>query len=78
MRADTRAALKVGPQSLTPRERAVVALVAQGLKNREIAVVLNLALPTVKQHMAHIFAKLHLTNRVRLALYYVDRKDEQA
>jgi DNA-binding CsgD family transcriptional regulator len=69
MRADTRAALKVGTQSLTPRERAVAALVTQGLRNREIAVVLGLKLPTIKQHMAHIFAKLHLTNRVMLALY---------
>lgn len=51
-------------QALTPREREVLALVARGLDNRQIAEYAGVALTTVKWHVKHIFAKLEADNRV--------------
>jgi two-component system nitrate/nitrite response regulator NarL len=48
---------------LTPREQAVLALAAEGLATREIAVRLNVASATVKTHMQSIFHKLDVTDR---------------
>lgn len=56
------------PDGLTPREREVGRLVAQGLGNAEIAAALFLSTTTVKTHMTHLFEKLHVTNRVQLAI----------
>jgi DNA-binding NarL/FixJ family response regulator len=47
-------------ESLTPREREVMALVAEGLSNRGIAERLGMAERTVETHMAQIFGKLGL------------------
>jgi DNA-binding NarL/FixJ family response regulator len=49
--------------SLTAREREVLALLADGQSNREIASSLYVSLPTVKTHLAHIYAKLGARNR---------------
>ena len=54
--------------SLSDREAEVADLVAEGLTNAEIAARLYLSLPTVKTHLARIFEKLAVTNRVQLAL----------
>lgn len=53
--------------SLTPSERRVVALVAAGLPNREIAAKLFVSLATVKTHLVHVYAKLDLRTRTELA-----------
>ncbi|MBK7821871.1 MAG: response regulator transcription factor [Tessaracoccus sp.] len=53
---------------LSEREAEVADLVAEGLTNAEIAARLYLSLPTVKTHLARIFEKLAVTNRVQLAL----------
>ncbi len=50
---------------LTEREVEVLALVGQGLSNSEIAQALFLSQTTVKTHLAHIFAKLALRDRVQ-------------
>ncbi|WP_051222339.1 ATP-binding protein [Conexibacter woesei] len=55
-----------GLDLLTPREREVVALVARGLKNREIAAELFLSQKTVERHLARIFEKLGVSSRVTL------------
>ena len=56
-------------ESLTPREREVLQLVAQGATNKEIASQLFIAENTVKNHLRNILAKLHLGNRVQAAAY---------
>ncbi|HZR14034.1 MAG TPA: response regulator transcription factor [Acidimicrobiia bacterium] len=53
----------VDESSLTVREREVLALLAEGQSNREIASSLYVSLPTVKTHLAHIYAKLGAKNR---------------
>jgi DNA-binding CsgD family transcriptional regulator len=56
-----------GWTSLTPTERRVVELVAEGLTNPQIAEQMFVARGTVKVHVSHIFAKLGLSNRAELA-----------
>jgi DNA-binding NarL/FixJ family response regulator len=61
-----------GQQLLTPREEQVVALVAEGLSNRETARELNLSEHTVKKYLFRIFDKLGISSRVELVLYAVN------
>jgi two-component system nitrate/nitrite response regulator NarL len=51
------------PEALTPREREVLALVAEGLSNKAIAAELGISDQTVKFHVASITAKLGAANR---------------
>ncbi len=53
----------VGLPTLTTREREVLALLQEGRTNRDIARQLFVSVPTVKTHLAHIYAKLGATNR---------------
>jgi DNA-binding NarL/FixJ family response regulator len=50
-------------ESLSPRERQVLSLVAGGLSNKQVAASLNLTVGTVKVHVRKIFGKLNLRNR---------------
>ena len=58
---------------LSPRERQLVALVAQGLRNREIAVELGITEGTVKVYLHAIFGKLGVANRTELAMRAGDK-----
>ncbi len=61
-----------GRQMLTPREEQVVALVAEGLSNRDTARELSLSEHTVKKYLFRIFDKLGISSRVELVLYAVN------
>ena len=55
--------------NLTSREMDVLALVAKGASNKEIAVELNISEPTVKAHLRNVLSKLHMKNRSQAAVY---------
>jgi DNA-binding CsgD family transcriptional regulator len=57
-------------QGLTPAERRVVALVAEGRTNREVAAALFLGERTVETHLSHVYAKLGVRSRAELARRY--------
>jgi DNA-binding NarL/FixJ family response regulator len=54
--------------ALSEREREVLALIASGASNREIAAELYLSVDTVKTHVQRLFRKLSVTNRTSAAL----------
>jgi len=56
-------AVDSGPELLSAREREVLACLAQGRSNREIAATLSVTLATVKSHLVRIYAKLEAGNR---------------
>lgn len=51
-------------QPLTPREREILKLMSQGLPNKTIASRLHISERTVTTHVANIYSKLHVNNRV--------------
>lgn len=55
--------------SLTSREQAIVALLGEGLCNKEIAARLAISLHTVKTHVHHVLAKLALRSRLEIAAF---------
>lgn len=67
-----------GSRLLTPREEQVVALVAEGLGNRQIAVELNLSEHTIKKYLFRIFEKLGVSTRVELVLYAMNNGDPRS
>lgn len=58
-----------GMALLTRRERELVGLVAEGMRNEEVGQKLNLAEHTVRNYLSHIFEKLGISSRVELVLY---------
>lgn len=54
---------------MTPRERQVINLIAEGLSNKEIAGRLHIATHTVKSHVRNVMEKLTLHTRLQIAAY---------
>jgi DNA-binding NarL/FixJ family response regulator len=67
---------KYGKRSTNEREDRVIELVAQGLKNSEVARSIGTTEHVVKNYLRVIYDKLGLWNRVELALWYEARKFE--
>jgi DNA-binding NarL/FixJ family response regulator len=61
-------------QSLSPQEERVLALVAEGLTNKEIATTMQLSDKTVKNYLANMFQKLHISRRAQAATFFVKRQ----
>jgi DNA-binding NarL/FixJ family response regulator len=56
-------------ESLTERERQVVGLVGEGLKNKQIAARLFISETTVTHHLSSVFSKLEVSDRLELVVY---------
>jgi DNA-binding NarL/FixJ family response regulator len=67
-----------GTNLLTPREEQVVALVADGMSNREVAMELGLREHTIKTYLFRIFEKLGISSRVELVLYAMNNGKSRA
>ncbi len=63
--------------SLSPQERRVLALIAEGRTNKEVAAEMNLAEKTVKNYLSTVFEKLHVSRRSQAAALYVQQNRER-
>ncbi|MBL9202812.1 MAG: response regulator transcription factor [Opitutaceae bacterium] len=57
-------------ETLSPQEKRVLALIAEGNTNKEVGVKLGLAEKTVKNYLATVFDKLHVSRRAEAAVIY--------
>ena len=57
-------------EALSPQEHRVLALVAEGKTNKEIAVALNLSEKTVGNYLSNVFQKLNISRRSQAAVYF--------
>jgi DNA-binding NarL/FixJ family response regulator len=71
VRSGARSTAVAGLDALTAREREVLAQVAEGRSNREIARLLHVSEKTVKTHVSSVLAKLGVADRTQAALYAV-------
>jgi len=67
---------RYGKRVPSEREQRIIALVAQGLKNSEVAQAVGTTEHVVKNYLRDIYDKLGLWNRVELALWYEARRHE--
>ncbi len=63
-----------GVEQLTPQERRIVGLVAEGMTNRQIGEQVHLAEKTVKNYVSNILMKLDLSRRAEVAAFMAKRK----
>jgi DNA-binding NarL/FixJ family response regulator len=59
---------------LSPQERRILPLVADGKTNKEIAVVLGLSDKTIKSYLSNIFEKLQVTSRTQVAAMFIKQR----
>lgn len=69
---------RYGTRIPSEREQRVIQLVAQGLKNKEVADEIGTTEHVVKNYLRVIYDKLGLWNRVELALWYESRRIQPA
>lgn len=65
-------------EQLSERERAVLALIADGLSNRQIGARLYLAEKTVKNHVSHLLNKLDMQRRTQVAVFGATVREQAA
>lgn len=58
-------------EALTSRELEVLALIANGMFNKEIAIALNISERTVKNHISNIFRKIEVSDRTQVAVFAI-------
>ena len=63
-------------RKLSQREWRVTEMVAQGMKNREIAPLLGIGVHVVRNYLSAVYDKIGVSNRVELALRYEARRYE--
>jgi len=63
-----------GIERLSAQEERVLALVAEGKTNKEIATALGLSDKTVKNYLANVFQKLRITRRAQAAAFFIKRQ----
>jgi DNA-binding NarL/FixJ family response regulator len=66
------------PPSLSPQEQRLLPLIAEGHTNKEIAEAMQLSEKTVKNYLANLFSKLHISRRSQAAAFYVRRSTSDA
>jgi len=64
--------------SLSPQEHRLLPLIAEGHTNKEIADAMQLSEKTVKNYLANLFSKLHISRRSQAAAFYVRRSTSNA
>jgi two-component system response regulator DevR len=64
--------------SLSPQEHRLLPLIAEGHTNKEIAEAMQLSEKTVKNYLANLFSKLHISRRSQAAAFYVRRSTSNA
>jgi len=64
--------------SLTPRERELVQIIAEGKSNRAAAVALSVSEKSIEKHLTSIYAKLGMNSRAQLAAYVAARRPNGA
>lgn len=69
---------RYGNRVPSEREQRVIQLVAEGLKNKEVAEAIGTTEHVVKNYLRVIYDKLGLWNRVELALWYESRRSPSA
>lgn len=69
---------RYGTRIPSEREQRVIELVAEGLKNKEVAEAIGTTEHVVKNYLRVIYDKLGLWNRVELALWYESRRSPSA
>jgi DNA-binding NarL/FixJ family response regulator len=67
-----------GPEHLTPQERRILELVAEGLTNRQIGERVSLAEKTVKNYVSNVLAKLGVSRRTEAAIYVMRHRGESS
>ena len=60
--------------SLSPQEKRVLALIAEGCTNKEVGVRLGLSEKTVKNYLSTVFEKLHVSRRAEAAVIFAQEQ----
>jgi two-component system, NarL family, nitrate/nitrite response regulator NarL len=55
-------------ESVSPRQKQILALIIKGLTNKEIAACLRVSVPAIKQQLRFLYLKFDVANRTQLAL----------